>query len=266
MSALLRNLLFPPRCIGCGEVLRVPDYRRGAPDFCPACAEKWARETAERCGICGREAGDCACVTEDMLAAHIATFRKLAYYRQGRQESVQNRMVYRIKEARDRRTVGFFADGLSRIVTELLRENGWRAADCALVWLPRGNRKRLATGTDQARELARGISARTGIPAAGLIERVPGEEREQKTLSLSERRRNARAAFRLSGRVGVPRSAHIFLVDDIVTTGSGMAAGARLLRRAKYGAPVALAALSDDGNRYTHEKQPVIDLEKQRKK
>lgn len=265
MSALLRNLLFPPRCIGCGELLRVPDYRREAPYFCPACAEKWTREAAERCGICGREVGDCTCVTEEMLAAHIATFRKLAYYRQGQREFVQNRMVYRIKEARDRRTVGFFADGLSRIVTELLRENGWRAADCALVWLPRGTGKRLATGTDQARELARGISARTGIPAVGLIERLPGEEREQKSLGTTERRRNARSAFRLSERVCVPHSAHLFLVDDIVTTGSSMAAGARLLRRAKYEAPVALAALSDDVNRYTHEKQPVIDLAKWKK-
>lgn len=266
MNRLLRNLLFPPRCIGCGELLRVPDYRREAPPLCPGCAEKWERETKELCGICGREVRECACATEEMTAARIPVFRKLAYYRHGQHDPVQNRMIYRIKEARDRRTVGFFAGLLARDLSELLEQNGWRPEDCALVWLPRGQKKRLATGTDQARELARAISDRTGIPAVGMIERVPGEDREQKSLSLTGRRKNARAAFRLAEKRKLPTSVHLILVDDIVTTGSGMAAAARLLRREKYSCAAAVAALSDDVNRYLQEKQPVIDLAKQNKK
>lgn len=260
MSLLIRNLLFPPVCVGCRVLLKVPDYRREAPVFCPACAEKWRQETEEVCGICLRPVGECLCVTDAMQAAHIPLFRKLAYYRHGVREPVQNRMIYRIKAARDRRTVAAFADEMAKCVPELLALTGWNAGSCALVWLPRGEENRLKTGTDQARELAEAISARTGIPAVGLMERLPGGSREQKALGAAERKRNAAASFRLSGRVSLPLSAHLILVDDIVTTGASMAAAAKLLRRAKFEAPVALAALSDDANRTGNEKQPVIDL------
>lgn len=261
MSLLIRNLLFPPACIGCRELLRVPDYRREAPPFCPACAKKWRRETAELCCICQRPIAECLCVTEVMQAANIPLFRKLAYYRHGTREPVPNRMVYRIKEARDRRTIAFFADELAKCLPTLLAMTGWRAEDCALVWLPRGEGARLKTGTDQAQELAKAISVRTGIPAVGFVERIPNRSREQKALSATERKRNATASFRLCRRGGLPpTSTHLLLVDDIVTTGASMAAAAKLLRRAKYTDLAALAALSDDANRTGNEKQPVIDL------
>lgn len=259
MKQLLRNLLFPPVCIGCRELVRVQDLRHAAPYLCPACAEKWKAETGACCGVCMRPIGDCACVTEEMQAAHIPLFRKLAYYRHGTREPIQNRMVYRIKETRDRRTTDFFTEGMARCAAELLQLTGGRAENCALVWLPRGESNRLRTGTDQAKALAMGISRRTGIPAVGLIERQPRESREQKDLNAAERKRNARAAFRLSSACRLPVSTHLILVDDIVTSGASMAAAAKLLRRAKYTDFVALAALSDDANRLADEKQPVFD-------
>ncbi len=259
MRTLLRNLLFPPVCVGCRELLRVPDYRHAAPYLCPACAEKWRTETEACCGICQRPVSDCVCVTDELQAAHIPLFRKLAYYRHGTREPVQNRMVYRIKETRDRRTTDFFADGMARCVTELLRLTGWSAEHCALVWLPRGEENRLRTGTDQAKALAKGISLRTGIPAVGLVVRQAEASREQKELNAAERKQNARAAFRLSSSCRLPVSTPLILVDDIVTSGASMAAAAKLLRRAKYTDFVALAALSDDANRLADEKQPVFD-------
>lgn len=264
MTPLIGNLLFPPVCVGCREIVRIPDFCREAPALCPACAKKWERETEERCGICLQPVGQCTCVTDAMAAAHIPLFRKTVYYRHGTRDPIQNRMVYRIKAAPDRRTVRFFAGQLAPAVREVLNQNGWQVADCALVWLPRSSENRLSTGTDQARALAKSLSKQTGIPAVGLLGRVPHADREQKELTPTERKKNAATAFRIQPRQALPTSTHLFLVDDIVTTGASMAAAAKLLRRAKYTDLVALAALSDDANRTVTERQPVIDIRKTR--
>lgn len=264
MRAFLRNLFFPPVCVGCRELIAIPDFRREAPCLCPACAAKWERETEEQCGICQRPVGQCDCVTDAMRAARIPLFRKVLYYRHGTRDPIQNRMVYRIKEAPDRRTVRFFAEQMAPAVREILALTKWDPADCALVPLPRSKEKRLATGTDQAEALARSLGGLTGIRAVKLIVRVPHSEREQKGLSVAERKKNASSAFRISERVRLPHSAHLLLVDDIVTTGASMAASAKLLKRAGYSDFVALAALSDDANRTVNEKQPVIDLKERR--
>lgn len=148
MRAFLRNLFFPPVCVGCRELIAVPDFKREAPCLCPACAAKWERETEEQCGICQRPVGQCDCVTDAMRAARIPLFRKVLYYRHGTRDPIQNRMVYRIKEAPDRRTVRFFAEQMAPAVREILALTKWNSADCVLIPLPRGNEKRLATGTD----------------------------------------------------------------------------------------------------------------------
>lgn len=264
MRAFLRNLFFPPVCVGCRELIAIPDFRREAPYLCPACAAKWERETEEQCGICQRPVGQCDCVTDAMRAARIPLFRKVLYYRHGTRDPIQNRMVYRIKEAPDRRTVRFFAEQMAPAVREILALTKWDSADCVLIPLPRGNEKRLATGTDQAEALARSLGELTGLRVANLILRAPCTGREQKELSAVERKKNAALAFRLSRKVRLPHSAHLLLVDDIVTTGSSMAASAKLLKRAGYSDFIALAVLSDDANRTSNEKQPVIDLKERR--
>ena len=123
MRAFLRNLFFPPVCVGCRELIAVPDFKREAPCLCPACAAKWERETEEQCGICQRPVGQCDCVTDAMRAARIPLFRKVLYYRHGTRDPIQNRMVYRIKEAPDRRTVRFFAEQMAPAVREILALN-----------------------------------------------------------------------------------------------------------------------------------------------
>ena len=133
MRAFLRNLFFPPVCVGCRELIAVPDFKREAPCLCPACAAKWERETEEQCGICQRPVGQCDCVTDAMRAARIPLFRKVLYYRHGTRDPIQNRMVYRIKEAPDRRTVRFFAEQMAPAVREILALTKWNSADCVLI-------------------------------------------------------------------------------------------------------------------------------------
>lgn len=259
MRALLRALLFPPTCVGCRSLLRVPDYRKEAPFLCPTCEKDWHAAGQEICEVCREPIGRCLCVTEEMRAAHIEVARKLAYYRHGTREPIVNRAVYRIKEARDRRAIGLFAAPMAVCATELAATCGHTASDTVLVPLPRSRRNRLTSGTDQARELALAISERTGIPCREPILRVRSADREQKELSATERKRNAARAFRLGDTEGLSPQTLVILVDDLVTSGASMAAAARLLRRAGYRDIAALSALTDDVNRNGAERQPVID-------
>lgn len=255
----LLDLLFPPACVGCRELMRFEGFaRQEVPSLCPACAAAWADEAAQVCGVCLLPVSGCTCPTEEMTAAHIAEFRKLAYYRHGTRDPIPNRIVYRIKEYPDRRAVRFFAVGMAEAVEKMLADRSWTPEDTVLVWLPRGAKNRMRTGTDQAKRLAREISDLTGIPALSLIVRLPGQSREQKALSVTARKQNAKAAFRLSETNRVPAGTHVILVDDIVTTGASMAAAARLLRHAGVKEIAAVAALSDDANRNGNEKQPIL--------
>lgn len=175
------------------------------------------------------------------------TLRKLVYYRHAMREPIQNRLIYRIKETRDRRAILFLADSLLPALRELLEASGAAGGEVALTWVPRGRSARLLYGTDQARELARALSKCTGVPCRRLLKRRRTAGREQKHLDAKSRRANAAAAFGLA-RVRGNMPDTVILIDDIVTTGESMAACVRLLRMAGARQVMALSVATDDHN------------------
>ena len=100
-----------------------------------------------------------------------------------------------------------------------------------LTYLPRSFRAKRKNGTDQALMLARAISKETGIPVMPLLSRVRFGGAVQKKLSRRERIDNAKLLFTLSPKADL-KGKTVILIDDLVTTGSSMAAGVRLLRQA----------------------------------
>lgn len=85
-----------------------------------------------------------------------------------------------------------------------------------------------ARGFNPASELAAAIAARArlrlGVRALERVRDTPTQTGQGR----AARRRNLRGAFRAGG----PAPARIWLVDDVVTTGSTLAEAARALRRA----------------------------------
>lgn len=81
-------------------------------------------------------------------------------------------------------------------------------------------------GYNQAHELARALHALSGLPlSAGLLSRpVPGQE--QSHLNAKDRRSNVRHSFAAAPEA---RGLHVWLVDDVMTTGSTMTAAASAL-------------------------------------
>lgn len=240
---LLKKLLFPPKCAACHALLDW--YRTRETDaLCPVCLDDWERAKTVTCGICGKPVTQCACLPDEMQKAKCKTFRKLTYYHGGRRDRVQNRVIFHIKESRDARILKFLARELTDAVKDSIDQNG----ETILTYTPRGRAAKLEYGTDQAQHLAKELSHVCGIPCVRILRRTRRRDPEQKDLSLSARKKNAKTAFSLVQNRDV-RGKHVILVDDIVTTGNTLAASARLLYRAGATSVRCIAVSSNDVNR-----------------
>ncbi|MBE6554404.1 MAG: ComF family protein [Ruminococcaceae bacterium] len=243
----LLRLVFPPRCSACDRLL--PFDLPMSDALCPACLAQWENEALETCGICLKLVGKCDCVTEEMRRARAACFRKLVYYRGRSGDAVQNRVIFRIKDAPNRMATAFLASRLYVPLREELDRRGLSPDACSITYLPRGATAKRESGTDQAYALARALSELSGIAPERLIVRRRGKDRRQKTLRYQERIQNAKESYICAERHAPLNGKTVILVDDIVTTGAGMAQGARLLRQMGAREVLCFAVASDEINR-----------------
>jgi ComF family protein len=115
------------------------------------------------------------------------------------------------------------ADALAHAV----RQRGAALPDriCAVPLSPARQRSR---GFNHAQEIARRVSALTGIPLADALIRR-GEAPPQAGLALAARKRNVRNAFAAVKRCD---GLAVAIVDDVMTTGATLGAASTALRRA----------------------------------
>lgn len=229
MPQLLKNLLFPPRCAGCHQLLSPLPQKGATPLFCRDCALQFEKEMRLACHVCNLPFPECRCQPSCMKKAGALGLLKLAPYGEGEAHRVMRSMILDMKERPRPRTLARLCEELQEGVKRALAANGYGEKDAVITYLPRLARKRRRAGTDQALELAAALSKATGIPCCTLLSRV-GRGREQKTLNATQRVENLKHAFRLTG--DVPNGKCVLLVDDLVTTGAGMSVATRLLRRA----------------------------------
>ncbi len=169
---------------------------------------------------------------------------KCLYYDPHRNRPVQNQLIYRVKKKSDYAIIGFFSEELAVSVIGMIEENGLDPSDAVVTYLPRSPKAIAESGTDQAAQLARALARQLRVPVVKLIARQRGKSLPQKDLSPEERLKNAKKSY-MPARGKRCDGKTVILVDDIVTTGASMAAGAKLL--AKMGAAnVFCAAVATD--------------------
>jgi ComF family protein len=98
-----------------------------------------------------------------------------------------------------------------------------------LIPVPLGARRFRTRGFNQAIEIARHLRGLTGVEARTDIAVRVRETAAQAALPREERRKNVRGAFALLQPL---RSAHVAILDDVVTTASTVHEIAKLLRQA----------------------------------
>jgi len=130
-----------------------------------------------------------------------------------------------------RRIVGGWKErglrGIAQQAAGLVADVVPRPAVEALTFVPPDGDRSLRRGHHPAARLALELGRRWQLPAVALLARA-GAAQRQRGLSLAERRRNVRGAFRATG--AAPRS--VCLVDDVYTSGATAGAAAQALRRA----------------------------------
>jgi ComF family protein len=225
----LLDLLFPPRCAGCGD---------GPWPFCSVCISQIVPLTPPWCTCCGlpaeREVRRCRdCPPEEIELAR-SPFEFNGPVRAA---------VHRLKFSGWRTVADAFATAMDAVMPRELEVD-------AITWVPLSDRRLAARGFDQAAALASTLARRRGLPSRRLLARVM-DTGAQARRGAAERRAAMEGAF----RVLEPPPPHVLLVDDVLTTGSTAAACAgSLIRAGARGVGLITAARAVPGplpSRYT---------------
>lgn len=138
-------------------------------------------------------------------------------------EGVGREVVARLKYRNARSSLPWLAAGMAALVEARLA--GETGGLDVVTWVPTTTGRRRARGFDQGRLLAGAVARRLGLPCRSLLRRLAGPPQ-------TGAGRYARLAGpRLLARPG-PMPARLLVVDDVVTTGATLRAGARALRSA----------------------------------
>ncbi len=216
LLAVLVDLLFPPRCGGCGGV---------GTWLCDSCIAQIEPPypAGWTCGGCGSaEWGTCRRCRDAPLAGFLVV---------GVFEGPLREAIHRLKYGRQRA----LAPTLARLLGLGLAHtpSPWADARPPLLPVPLHPRRTRERGFSQTALLAEALAVQGGYPALDGLARIRATP-PQVGLSAAQRQANMAGAFAWQGTVPPPPGP-ILLVDDVYTSGATMAAAAQALRQAGAG-------------------------------
>ena len=193
----LGDLLYPPKCAFCGELLP-----RGEKEICPRCREKLPYHRS------GEKKTD-----------FIPLITAPLYY----EEPVRT-SLHRYKFSG--RTVS--AGGYATLMAEVTRRELEGRFD-TLSWVPLHRKRRKERGYDQAGLLAEELGKRLGMEPVPLLVKLRNAPPQSGTGDKAARRANISGCYGLLPGAQVAGK-RILLVDDILTTGATLSECARVLK------------------------------------
>ncbi len=193
---ILMQLLFPPKCVLCGELLE-----NGEQDLCRVCRAE-APEYPER---------------KEKLQ-FLDSFAAVWYYEGSVRKSL---LRYKFYNARS------FAHAYGRLLAmKLLREYP-EGFDC-ITWIPVSSLRKIRRGYDQVELLAKATARELGMTAVPLLKKVRHNRPQSGITGPEKRRANVLGAYRETDREAIAGK-RILLLDDILTTGATAGEAARVL-------------------------------------
>ena len=209
MKKLIENLIYPRRCVFCGEFLD----KNSNEDICAECEEKlpW---TKNKCKSKGEFFSECLS----------------PLYYDGKAGEALRRFKFMGKTSYARR--------MGKLIADCVAENGKGGYE-AVTWVPVSFRRMRKRGYCQAKLLAKEVSKALNVRCVRML-RKRRHTPPQSTLSgLAARKANISGAFSAVNKSGIAGSS-VLLIDDVITTGATLSEAARILRMggaaAVYGA------------------------------
>ena len=193
---LLMDLLFPPKCILCGTLLKNREQ-----DLCHECRTDSPEYP----------------VGKDKIQ-FLDSFTAVWYYEGSVRKSL---LRYKFYNSRS------FADGYGRLLAMKLLQTHPEGFDC-LTWVPVSRLRKFRRGFDQVELLAKAVGRELGMTPVPLLKKVRHNRPQSGISDASMRRANVLGAYREVNREAISGK-RILLLDDILTTGATAGECARVL-------------------------------------
>ena len=193
---ILSHLLFPPKCILCGRILRGAES-----DLCHAC-----RIDAPECPVSKRK--------RSFLDSWIAIW----YYKGYSRQSI---LRYKFRHARH------YAPAYGRLLAMKVLQEYPDGFDL-LTWVPISTIRRFTRGYDQVELLAKAVGQELGVKPVRTLRKIRHNHPQAQISGAAERRANVLGVYRVVKDVDL-RGKRILLLDDVMTTGATAGECARVL-------------------------------------
>ena len=218
IAAWLCDLLYPPKCMLCGRLLRDSEAV-----LCGRCGHELPEWDNAPRRVPGYERCAAAFVYEEPIRGSILRFK------------FHGMQTYAVQYARWMAV---------RVRGEL------RTSFDFVTWTPCSRRRRWSRGFDQAELLAKALARELDLEARPTLEKFRHRPPQSKTKTAAKRRANVQGAYRLLPGADV-RGRTVLVVDDILTTGATLGECGRILRQAGAKALYAavIAAVNQDENK-----------------
>lgn len=218
IAAWLCDLLYPPKCMLCGRLLRDSEAV-----LCGRCGHELPEWDNAPRRVPGYERCAAAFVYEEPIRGSILRFK------------FHGMQTYAVQFARWMAV---------RVRGEL------RTSFDFVTWTPCSRRRRWSRGFDQAELLAEALARELDLEARPTLEKFRHRPPQSKTKTAAKRRANVQGAYRLLPGADV-RGRTVLVVDDILTTGATLGECGRILRQAgaKDLYAAVIAAVNQDENK-----------------
>lgn len=225
IMGIIRKLIFPPKCVGCGEKFNI--FAVGYDEkevYCINCRAEWERTKISPCNTCKKACIDCYCVPDPLNGTVAISLIKF-----GRSYS-SDRLIYALKRRNNERIFDFASSELARRLKTYMWEFKKDGSEMVITHVPRKPSSVSTYGFDHAERLACGISERTGISAVTALKRRRGGK-DQKKLDAGDRIKNSLDRFVLiDDAIPLLKDKTVIIVDDVITSGATAAACIQKLR------------------------------------
>ena len=163
---------------------------------------------------CGKSMDECRCIPE-ILRGKVSWSAHLFFY----YGKLSKQVIYTLKMKNYLPLQRFLAKELAEVITEA---TGGNLSDYTVTFAPRKPESVCFYGFDQAKILAKMTAVRLNLPFDELF-RHTHFSKIQKRLKAMERKKNAKHSYLLK-KYACRRTDKLLIFDDIVTTGSTLAA------------------------------------------